>query len=114
MATHKTDDHRCRTISIRLNDAEYAQIVQNAWRSGLSLSELCRRHILGRKVTARVSQIDAAGIALLKQIGGLCKQIWLSSKGQDQAVSQETWALLQEAKRKLHALVIGHDQGQKS
>ena len=106
MPEQQTDDHRHRTVSLRLTDTEYAQVCQDAWRSGLSLSELCRRHILGRRVTARTPQIDAQGIALLRQIGGLCKQIWQASRS-DQ-IGQETWALLQEAKRKLHSLVIGH------
>ena len=89
--------------------AEYAQIVQHAWRSSLSIAELCRRHILRRRVIARVPQIDAEGIVLLRQLCGLIKQLWTSQNVKDSSLSSATWTLLSEAKRKLHLLTIGHD-----
>lgn len=64
-------------VSVRLTTFERAGVEANAARSGLSLSDYCRRAILGHRVTASTEpqQVNAEALVELNRVGVNLNQI---------------------------------------
>lgn len=68
---------RAAVVSVRLTTLERADVEANAARSGLSLSDYCRRAILGHRVTAstKPQQVNAEALVELNRVGVNLNQI---------------------------------------
>lgn len=64
-------------VSVRLTTFERAGVEANAARSGLSLSDYCRRAILGHRVTASTEpqRVNAEALVELNRVGVNLNQI---------------------------------------
>jgi hypothetical protein len=69
----RNPDPRGKRINIRLTASEFAEISDQAEAGALSLSEYCRRRVLGRRV---MSQTDQVMIRELRRIAGLQKHLF--------------------------------------
>lgn len=69
---------RAAVIALRVTEVERAEIEARAARSGLSLSDYCRRVLLKHRVraaTAKTTQTDAAVLVEMNRIGVNLNQI---------------------------------------
>ena len=69
----RNPDPRGKRINIRLTASEFAEVSDQAEAGALSLSEYCRRRVLGRRV---MSQTDQVMIRELRRIAGLQKHLF--------------------------------------
>jgi hypothetical protein len=65
-------ERRTRRVSIRLSEAEYAQITGELAISGLTVSTYARKRLLRERVASRA---DLAVLGELRRLGGLLKHI---------------------------------------
>lgn len=87
---------REKMILIRITDSEAQQIKNDTDIAKLTTSELCRRRLFNRKITAR---IDQTTINELRRIGGMLKQIFKMGNG-----TNETAEMLKEAKKAIQRI----------
>ena len=73
----RNPDPRSKRIMARFTASEYAEVSEQAEAGALSLSEYCRRRILGRRV---MSQTDQIMIRELRRIAGLQKHLFTSTE----------------------------------
>lgn len=90
MTRNASPPQRDTVISLRLTVAEKTEIDAQAAACGLTTSEYIRRRIHGHTVTPPPPKVDEQAISLLRQQGGLIKQIFKHGL----ADPRETWAAL--------------------
>ncbi len=73
-------------VELRLTKQEKAHIREDAKVAGLSMSELGRRRLFGRRIVARV---DTTMINEALRLGGLLKHIHTESKGAYQEATEK-------------------------
>jgi hypothetical protein len=79
-------EHRTRKISFRLSLSEYARVAEYVSVCGLTVSELARKGILGRRA---VPKTDLAILAELRRLGGLLKHVHNESLGAYSALTAQ-------------------------
>ena len=89
-------------LTVRFCSDEMKELTNQAEISALSVSELVRRRVLGKRVAAAT---DLKMLSELRRIGGLIKHIFNESNGLHQ---KKTFAILNE----LHAAIIRIGQQQ--
>ena len=72
----RNPDPRSKRIMARFTASEYDEITDQAEAAALSLSEYCRRRVLGRRVMSHTDQIM---IRELRRIAGLQKHLFSST-----------------------------------
>lgn len=75
-----------RRISFRMTESEYAQISEDLKISGLTISSLVRKRLLGSHVTSRA---DLTVLAELRRLGGLLKHIHNETRGAYSALTAQ-------------------------
>ncbi len=96
----RNPDPRGKRINIRLTAAEYADIADQAEAGAVSLSEYCRRRVLGRRVLSRADQVM---IRELRRIAGLQKHLF-SATETGKAHADDTAEILHLIKDAIRAL----------
>ncbi len=96
----RNPDPRGKRINIRLTAGEYAEVSAQAEAGALSLSEYCRRCVLGRRVLSRA---DAMKIGELRRIAGLQKHLF-SATETGKAHADDTAEILHLIKHAIRAL----------
>ena len=96
----RNPDPRGKRINIRLTAGEYADITDQAEAGALSLSEYCRRRVLGRRVLSRADQIM---IRELRRIAGLQKHLF-SDTETGKAHAEDTAEILHLIKHAIREL----------
>ena len=86
----RNPDPRGKRINIRLTASEFAEVNDQAEAGALSLSEYCRRRVLGRRV---MSQTDQVMIRELRRIAGLQKHLFNDTEA-GKVHAQETAEIL--------------------
>ncbi len=86
----RNPDPRSKRIMARFTASEYDEITEQAEAAALSLSEYCRRRVLGRRVMSKTDQIM---IRELRRIAGLQKHLF-SDTETGKAHAQDTAEIL--------------------
>jgi hypothetical protein len=71
-------ENRTRRITIRLTEAEYAQVKDEIGVCGLTMAGLARKRLLGERAA---SKADLAVLAELRRLGGLFKHSYTETGG---------------------------------
>lgn len=74
----QAEEKLTRKVSFRLSESEYLHVVDELAISGLSLSALARKRLLGKRVA---SKADLAVLAELRRLGGLLKHFHIETGG---------------------------------
>lgn len=101
---------RAAVVSVRLTTFERAGVEAKAARSGLSLSDYCRRAILGHRITASTEpqQVNAEALVELNRVGVNLNQIArVANRGErlPRSFPETLSAVLAAVER----LAVGHD-----
>lgn len=75
-----------RRISFRVTEAEYAQVSEELRTSGINMSSLVRKRLLGRHVLSRA---DLMTLAELRRLGGLLKHTHNETRGAYSALTAQ-------------------------
>jgi hypothetical protein len=98
MSAQPTEKKLTRKVSFRLSEEEYAHVLDELTVSGLSLSALIRKRILGERVASRA---DLAVLAELRRLGGLLKHVYTETGG---IYSQNTADAIEDISKYVKAL----------
>lgn len=96
----RNPDPRSQRIMIRLTAAEYAEVSDQAEAGALSVSEYCRRRLLGRRV---MSHADQLMIGELRRLAGLQKHLFNDTET-GKAHAEDTGEILHLIKKAIRAL----------
>lgn len=96
-------------VHVRLSEEEKADIERQAKVSGLSTSDYIRRRIFGIKIEPRLPKTDEKTVILLRQIGGLIKQLYARNIGNP----SDTWNVLKELNETLKYIRSNRNDCQK-
>ncbi len=105
----KGDDPLELRITVRFSKPEHTRLSQDATSAGLSISEIIRRRVFGRPITASV---DVMTIRELRRIGGLIKLVHNQSAGAYSAQTAELLTQLSVAVTALGNAAIEHNKRQ--
>jgi hypothetical protein len=67
-----------KVLNVRVTNAEWAAVAEQARACGLTVSSYCRSLVLGRVVTSRT---DLSAVNELRRLGGLLKFVHTESGG---------------------------------
>jgi hypothetical protein len=84
--TRRTKEKLTRHVRFRITEAEYAAIADELTVSGLTLSALTRKRLLGQRVA---SNADLAVLAELRRLGGLLKHVHNETRGAYSALTAQ-------------------------